>query len=241
MSEWKMVHGEGDDPLGPKTYVAEAYGVKFNPPLAQAEVGALIGKLGVAMREYVQTIVDANTKMRKAVPSDKTKKALAEKILFHIMEGHREATGQTLVMVQSKSQDAPAESTEKLVSEHKTLAQKYDAYDGGMPAWDLNRAVLVRACEDYVLQMESIGTARSAMRVTLRLLVEELEKSVPFFTDDYAQKLLPTLISDGWVLFNTGGETRILPYGKGVPGYDASRCAADHPMWSRNIEDPWLL
>ena len=37
---------------GPKTYVAEAYGVKFNPPLAQAEVGALIGKLGLAMREY---------------------------------------------------------------------------------------------------------------------------------------------------------------------------------------------
>ena len=102
MTEWKMVHGEGDDPLGPKTYVAEAYGVKFNPPLAQAEVGALIGKLGLAMREYVKTIVDANTKMRKAVPDDKTKKALAEKILLQIMENHREETGQTLVMVQGK-------------------------------------------------------------------------------------------------------------------------------------------
>ena len=239
MTEWKMVHGEGDDPLGPKTYVAEAYGVKFNPPLAQAEVGALIGKLGLAMREYVKTIVDANTKMRKAVPDDKTKKALAEKILLQIMENHREETGQTLVMVQGKSQAAP--TAEVSVSEHKTLAEKYDAYDGSMPAWDLNRAVLVRACEDYVLQMESVGTARSGMRVTLRLLVEELTEKIPFFTEDYAQKLLPTLVSDGWVLFNAGGETRILPYGKGVPGYDASKCAADHPMWSRKLEDPWLL
>jgi len=238
MSEWKMVHGEGDDPLGPKTYVAEAYGVKFNPPLAQAEVGALISKLGVAMREYVATIVAANDKMRKAVPSEKSKKALAENILRHIMENHREETGQTLVMVQGESQTT---TTQEVVSEHKTLAEKYNAYEGTLAEWDLNRALIVRCCEDYVLQMESIGTPRPSMKVTLRGLVDTLTNELPFFSEEYAEKVLATLISDGWVLFNSEGETRILPYGKGVPGYDATKCAADHPAWSRSIEDSWLL
>ena len=238
MTEWKMVHGKDDDPLGPATYVAEAYGVKFNPPIAQAEVGALIGKLGVAMREYVATIVAANDKMRKAVPLEKSKKALAENILRHIMESHRKETGQTLVMVQGESQTT---TTQQTVSEHKTLAEKYNAYEGTLAEWDLNRAIIVRSCEDYVLRLESVGAIRSSMKVTVRDLVHHLKEELSFFTEEYAEKVLATLVSDGWVLFNSEGETRILPYGKGVPGYDAKRCAADHPAWSRSIEDPWLL
>lgn len=239
MTEWKMVHGEGDDPLGPKTYVAEAYGVKFNPPIAQAEVGALIGKLGKAMREYVATVVAANDKMRAHVPSDKAQKALAENILRQIMENHRKETGQTLVFVQGESQETTTETN--MVSEHKTLAQKYNAYEGTLANWDLNRALIVRCCEDHVLEMESIGTHRSSMRVTLRDMVERLSKELPFFTEEYHERVLPTLISDGWVLFNSEGETRLLPYGKDVPGYDSKKCAADHPAWSRKLEDPWVL
>jgi hypothetical protein len=239
MTEWKMVHGEGDDPLGPKTYVAEAYGVKFNPPIAQAEVGALIAKLGKAMREYVVTIVTANEKMRKSVPSDKSQKALAEKILQQILENHRAETGQTLIMVQGKGQTTNEVAEE--ASEHKTLAEKYNAYEGALAPWDLNRALIVRCCEDYVLGLESVGTVRSNMSVTLRKLLEELKENLPFFTEEYNEQVLPTLISDGWVLFNAQGETRVLPYGKGVPGYSPSKCAADHPMWSRKLENTWAL
>lgn len=239
MTEWKMVHGERDDPLGPKTYVAEAYGVKFNPPIAQAEVGALIAKLGKAMREYVVTIVTANEKMRKSVPSDKSKKALAERILQQILENHRAETGQTLIMVQGKEQTT--NKVEEEASEHKTLAEKYNAYDGVLAPWDLNRALIVRCCENYVLGLESVGTVRSNMSVTLRKLLEELKENLPFFTEEYNEQVLPTLVSDGWVLFNAQGETRVLPYGKGVPGYSPSKCAADHPMWSRKLEDTWLL
>lgn len=234
-----MVHGEGDDPLGPKTYVAEAYGVKFNPPIAQAEVGALIAKLGKAMREYVETIVSANNKMRKSVPSDKNLKMLAEKILQQIIENHRAETGQTLVMVQGESQVEKTSTIEK--SEHKTLAEKYNAYEGALAPWDLNRALIVRCCEDYVLALEAKGTQRGSMSVTLRGLVEQLTKELPFFTEHYHEHVMPTLISDGWVLFNAQGETRLLPYGKGVPNYDSKKCSADHPMWSRKLNEPWDL
>ena len=239
MTEWKMVHGEGDDPLGPKTYVAEAYGVKFNPPISQAEVGALIAKLGKAMREYVKTITDAHDKMYKSIPDDKSMKALAQNILRQIVANHRKETGQTLVFVEGDSQEKISQPTN--VSEHKSLAQKYNAYDGALANWDLNRALIVRCCEDYVLEMESVGTLRSGMRVTLRNLIEKLNGELPFFNDLYAEKVLPTLISDGWVLFNHEDETRLLPYGKGVPTYDESKCAADHPAWSRKLEDPWVL
>ena len=60
-------------------------------------------------------------------------------------------------------------------------------------------------------------------------------------TESLASHLLPTLISDGWVLFNLDGETRLLPYGEGVPNYDASKCALDHPMWTRDLEIPWVV
>ena len=44
MNQWTYVHGEGDDPLGAPTYVETAYGVKFDPPVSQAEMGKMISK-----------------------------------------------------------------------------------------------------------------------------------------------------------------------------------------------------
>ena len=61
MTEWKMVHVR-DDPLVLR-HMWLRHGVKFNPPLAQAEVGALTVSRSCD-EEYVKTIVDANTKMR---------------------------------------------------------------------------------------------------------------------------------------------------------------------------------
>ena len=36
-------------------------------------------------------------------------------------------------------------------SEHKTLAEKYNAYEGALSEDDMNRAFLIMACENYVL------------------------------------------------------------------------------------------
>ena len=100
MTEWKMVHGEGDDPLGPKTYVAEAYGVKFNPPISQVEVGALIAKLGKAMREYVKTL-DAHDKMYKSILM--TNRWAQAKYFARLWESSKK-NRQTLVFVEGESQ-----------------------------------------------------------------------------------------------------------------------------------------
>ena len=110
--------------------------------------------------------------------------------------------------------------------------------------WQKNtehRAFLVRACEDYVLELEKEADSRIQLRVTLRDLLVHCTEALPFMTESLGKEVLPTLVSDGWVLFNHDEETRFLPYGKGLPSYDASKCAMDHPMWSRNLDDPWVV
>lgn len=240
MTEWVYVHGEGDDPLGTPTYVEYAYGVKFDPPVSQTEMGKMIGTLGASVRQYVEETVAANKKLKKAMPKDESHKALARKLLNEIMKQHQEETGESFIVLKGGSQKTEAPK-EAFVSEHKTLAEKYGAYSGAMDERDLNRAFLVRACEDYVLKIEKEADSRIQIRVTLRDLLVHCTEALPFMTETLGKEVLPTLVSDGWVLFNHDEETRLLPYGKGLPSYDASKCAMDHPMWSRNLDDPWVV
>ena len=239
MTEWRYVHGEGDDPLGAPTYVASAYGVKFDPPVSQTEMGRMIGTLGNAVRLYVEQMITANDQLSAAVPEDESQKALAGKLMEQILKEHQKETGATFVFKSGESQQTKTPEVD--VSEHKSLAEKYGAYLGAMNEKDLNRAFLVRCCEDYVLGLDKTANSRIQIRVTLRDLLEEATKELPFMAGFLSDALLPTLISDGWVLFNHDEETRLLPYGKGLPSYDASKCAMDHPMWSRNIDDPWVV
>ena len=240
MNQWTYVHGEGDDPLGAPTYVETAYGVKFDPPVSQAEMGKMISKLGTCVRQYVESMVAANEKLKSGIPKDASQKALAGKLLEELLKRHQEETGETFMIRTSSSQTT--ETTQiNTVSEHKTLAEKYGAYSGKMSERDLNRAFLVRCCENHVLEQLKTVTSRNQIRVTLRDLLERANKELPFMTESLASHLLPTLISDGWVLFNLDGETRLLPYGEGVPNYDASKCALDHPMWARDLEIPWIV
>jgi hypothetical protein len=90
------------------------------------------------------------------------------------------------------------------------------------------------------LELEKKATTRGQIRVTIRDLLAKVGDKLPFMKEG-GSRLIPTLVSDGWVLFNVDEETRILPYGKGVPNYDASKCAVDHPMWSRTLEEPWVV
>ena len=241
MTAWEYVHGKGDDPLGAPTYVKNAYGVKFDPPVPQSEMGKIIGVLGTSVRQYVEEMVAANEKLRAGMPSDVNQKALAEKLLEEILKRHQEETGETFMISRGDSQTTTETTETTLVSEHKTLAEKYEGYSGAMSEKDLNRAFLVRCCENYVLELNEKADSRIQIRATLRDLLEKTTQELPFMADFLGDVLLPTLISDGWVLFNQSGETRILPYGKGVPNYDASKCAMDHPMRSRKVEDRWAV
>jgi len=240
MTGWEYVHGEGDDPLGAPTYVKKAYGVVLNPPISQAEMGQMISKIGIAIREYVEAMIAANALLRAATPSDESLKAIANKLMKDTLNRHTEETGQTFIVMKG-GQETDDEPTPPPVSQHKTLAEKYGAYKGEMKEKDLNRAFLVRSCENHVLELEQQATTRGQIRVTIRDLLERATTELPFMTDIIGASLIPTLISDGWVLFNVDDETRILPYGKGVPNYDASKCAVDHPMWSRTLGEPWVV
>ena len=86
MTGWKYVHGKGDDPLGAPTYVESAYGVKFDPPVSQAEMGKIIGTLGASVRQYVEETIAANKKLKNAMPKDESHRALARKLLNEIMK-----------------------------------------------------------------------------------------------------------------------------------------------------------
>ena len=241
MTGWKYVHGKGDDPLGAPTYVESAYGVKFDPPVSQAEMGKMIGTLGASVRQYVEESIAANKKLKNAMPEDESHRALARKLLNEIMKQHQEETGESFVILKGGSQKTNTPKQEVIISEHKMLVEKYGAERGAMSERDLNRGFLVRCCENYVLALEQKADSRIQIRVTLRDLLEHATKELPLMADILSKALLPTLVSDGWVLFNQDGETRILPYGKGVPSYDASECSADHPMWSRNLDDQWVV
>ncbi len=240
MTEWKYVHGKGDDPMGAPTYVAFAHGVKFDPPVSQVEMGKMIGTLGAAARQYVDAMVKANDKLKSAVPQDASQKALAEKLMEQILKERQSETGETFVFRTGASQKTNTPILPS-VEGHKALFDKYGKYTGAMDEQDLNRAFLVRCCEDYVLGLNAQADSRIQVRVTLRDLLEKATEELPFMADFLSDALLPTLLSDGWVLFNQNGETRILPYGKGVPEYDASKCAMDHPMWSRKVDGPWVV
>jgi len=240
MTEWKYIHGKGDDPLGAPTYVESAYGVKFDPPVSQADMGKMIGVLGASVRQYVEEMIAANHKLKNAMPRDASQKVLAEKLLAEVLKVHQQETGETF-MIQTGDSQTTQTTEDNSVSDHKSLAEKYGAYGGAMAEQDLNRAFLVRCCEDYVLKLNKRADSRMQVRVTLRDLLEQAAEALPFMTDLLGKALLPTLMSDGWVLFNHANETLLLPYGKGVPNYDASKCAMDHPMWSRNVNDPWVV
>lgn len=240
MTGWEYVHGEGDDPLGAPTYVKKAYGVTLDPPVSQAEMGQVISRIGIAIREYVEAMIAANETLRAATPSGASMKAITTKLMRDTLNRHTEETGQTFIVMKG-GQETTDEPTPEPVFEHKTLAEKYGAYKGEMQVNDLNRAFLVRACEDHVLELEQQATTRGQIRVTIRDLLAKATDELPFMTESIGAALIPTLISDGWVLFNVDDETRILPYGKGVPNYDASKCAVDHPMWSRTLGEPWVV
>jgi len=240
MTAWEYIHGEGDDPLGAPTYVKKAYGVTLDPPISQAEMGRIISKIGIAIREYVEAVVSANGILKASMPSDESLKVIANKLMKDTLNRHTEKTGETFLVLKG-GQPTQTKPTSAPVLEHKTLAKKYGAYKGEMSEKDLNRAFLLRACENHVLKLEKKATTRGQIRVTIRDLLAKANDELPFMTESIGAALIPTLISDGWVLFNVDEETRILPYGKGVPNYDASKCAVDHPMWSRTLDEPWVV
>jgi len=238
--KWKIIHGEGDDPLLPGTYVVEAHGIKFDPPVKLVDVGHVIQQVGAQARVFVGEIIEVNKKLRRGLPKSGTPlRRLAGKVLEQVLDAHREETGETIIIVSPNDKKLSKENRsdwEVEIEAHKALVVKYCSGGEAMPEGDLNRALMVQACENLALISEKRCKVRSKIVLTPVALWAYVRSEQPHMDPSCQEMLLPTLVSEGWVLYQSGEEINLLPYGKGVPGYNKKECAPDHPAWSKGIK-----
>jgi len=239
---WKTIHGEGDDPLMPGTYVIEAHGVTFDPPVKVTDVAKAIQRIGAAARTYVHECIETNKKLRKSLPDDSPQmRDLGRRVLEQILDAHREKTGQTIMILRVNDRKLSKENRNepnKEREEHTRLVAKYCDGDLPMRADDLNRAIMVGLCEDKVLLEERRVKMRSKISSTPKSLWAYVKSEADHLDDTARNTLLATLVSEGWVLFMRDGEVMLLPYGKGVPAYCKDHLP-DHPAWSRDPAKVW--
>lgn len=261
MSEWKLTHGKDDDPNGPPTYFSVAAGIKLDPPIKQGEIHAFLAEMNSAAEVFVNEMAAANEKIQQVLSSSKAGATLGEKILSDRLKVFHEEAGMTIVVMRTKSAKKPKKTkttkatvkpkastktaskkaTEKAVENkpklltHKQLAEKYDAYTGALSEGDMNRAELVKHCEDYLLLRAEMVRRRGDLRVTPAQLMTYVSEKMPSFEMAFGLKvLIPTLVSDGWVIFQVkeGGSAYIVPYGGGLPEHMPG--VPNHPVWSKS-------
>ena len=122
------------------------------------------------------------------------------------MHLHQEETGDSVAFVEpgkisaswsGKEVEKPSETQRK---EHQSLAEQYNAYSGGLREDDLNRAFLVLAAENYVLQRLEEVKSRNKLNVTPQMLWNHVKSELDFAPDEWMEMLVPILVQDGWVL-----------------------------------------
>jgi len=222
-----------------------AFGKRLPKEVRLDRMGQINEKVSAAVEEFIQDSKKATAKLNKALPSDEGERAYAKSFLYYQVHLHQEATGEQVTFVEpgkisdSWSGKDVMTAAELAVSEHRSLGAKYSAYDGGLREDDLNRAFIVNACENYVLQTLEKVKNRNALRVTPLDLWNHVKVELDYVPEGWFEMLIPILIEDGWVLFNNDlGETCMLPYGSNVPGYDPD-LGVEHPAWARSHSIPW--
>ena len=238
------------DKNGVPIAVISAFGKTLSEELPLDKMVAINEIVSDAAATFVDECRKANQKLKKAEPKDVVEREYAQAFLAYHLHLHQEKTGERVTFVapgkistnweQKENGKEVLTKAEDARSEHKKLAEKYNAYEGALSEDDLNRAFLIMACENYVLlKLEEVGS-RSALKCQLRDLWNYAIENVPFVESSWEELLLPTLVQDGWVLFQDDDEggVNILPYGSGIPGYDP-KMGVDHPAWARNPAVTW--
>lgn len=237
------------DKNGVPIAVTTAFGKRLSKELPLEKMVAINEKVSDAAATFVKESRKANEKLQKAYPADVAEKEYAQAFLAYHLHMHQESTGEVVTLVspgqisvrwgEKENGEEVLTNAEEARSEHKTLAAKYDAYEGALKEDDMNRAFLVMACENYVLTKLSEVGSRSKISCSPRDLWAHVVENVPFVHADWEGSMLPTLVQDGWVLFNSkNGMVNILPYGSGIPGYDPEM-GVDHPAWARDPAVTW--
>ena len=156
MSEWKLTHGQDDDPNGPPTYFSVAAGVTLDPPVKQGEIHAFLAEMNGAAEVFVKEMAAANEKIQQVLSSSKAGKTLGEKMLSDRLKVFQQEAGMSLIVMRGESDKKPKKRKKKTKVEspapskktsevktptkpkapqpkllsHKQLAEKYDAYTG---------------------------------------------------------------------------------------------------------------
>ena len=235
---------ENDVPVA----ITSAFGKQLPEELPLSKMQQINAKVSEAAAEFIEESTKANSRLRKALPESGAGKEYAQAFLYYQLHLHQEETGEKVTFVDPgrisnswnvNGQDEIKTSSETARTTHETLAGKYNAYDGGLNENDMNRAFLVMACENYVLHEFSRVGSRQKITCTPAGLWAYVQTEAPFVQDEWENAILPTLVQDGWVLFTADdGSVQLLPYGSGVPGYDAE-LGLDHPAWARDPNLAW--
>jgi len=235
---WKTVHAGSDDPDDMPGHVAEAEGVTFDPPVPITEVQNVLLAMGKAASTYVKAVIEANDRLVKAMPAEGPLRQIAMARLEKTLKKHANEKGQTIAFVQSE-QRTPETKSPEWTNQHRELVKKLKVGKDFIPESDLSRAMLLKTCENVVLQHLKKAGERLNIRVTPRMLQEIAKDAHPEIHEMIQTKLLATLVNDGWVLYQVEEEIRVLPYGQGVPCYDPAKEKRDHPAWSRDPKSDW--
>ena len=223
--EWKFENGE---PVA----LTGAFGIKLPEEIGIDRLHLIHEELLNSSSQFIKGCVKINEKLQMSLPEEGSELQFAKAFVYYQLHLHQEQTGVKITFANKGTN--PATWTKK--------ENKKEPYEGLNEAYK-KRALLVAKCEEYVLNMYALleaGASREKLDITPRQLYEVCEGHYPWFGVDESKEgqfdnfrlFLEILLEDGWVVFNNSlGRSNILPYGEGVPHYDAD-LGVEHPMWN---------
>lgn len=222
--EWKFEKGM---PVA----LTGAFGIKLPKEIEIDRLFEIQEELVESSSKFIEESRVSNKSLQDSLPTEAAELQFATAFLYYQLHLHQQESGEKITFVDKG----------KITASWKKRGINDDLY-GELDDADKKRAQLVTKCEEYVLNMYALLEANASimeLKITPRQLYEVLESHYPWFGANNSdegkiksfQMLLEILMEDGWVVFNNSeGQSNLLPYGEGVPGYDAD-LGVCHPIW----------
>lgn len=178
-----------------------------------------LSEINQDVMERVATFLDdtskVNEKFKKGIPKKANELAYSKALLRYEITNYQKETGEIVTII---------ENGEKLWSSNPLE---------GLSAPQRNRALIVQVCEDYVRGIVNSTKKFDPMTcdITVTKLFESCKERLRFIEEEDSVAVVRILMADGWLMFNNAEDGTIcLPYGRGVPYYDAE-VDIQHPFW----------